>query len=125
MIMSMQRLKESGGSRAEGEGVGQIFADKTAVPLRRWLQEQIEAHTFSQSRTREREREREREGEETLLGREDLSDEGSKDDKRKCEHGALFVCECTYRISGGISQNYERADQEDIAASHAMGCVTG
>ena len=55
MIMSMQRLKESGGSRAEGEGVGQIFADKTAVPLRRWLQEQIEAHTFSQSRTRERE----------------------------------------------------------------------
>ena len=57
-IMSMQRLNERGGR----EGVGQIFADKTATAApRRWLQEQIEAHTFSQSRKREGE---------TLLGRE-------------------------------------------------------
>ena len=49
MIMSVQRLKESGGREEERErGVRQIFADKTAAPLR-WLQEQIEAHTFSQS----------------------------------------------------------------------------
>ena len=79
MIMSVQRLKESGGREEERErGVGQIFADKTAAPLR-WLQEQIEAHTFSQSRNRERERlswEGRREGGKGGLGVCKLSDEG-------------------------------------------------
>ena len=61
MIMSMQRLNEREGR--EGGSWANICrqdSDGGAAP-RRWLQEQIEAHTFSQSRKREGE---------TLLGRE-------------------------------------------------------
>ena len=53
MIMSVQRLKESGEERERGELGKYLQTRQQRAPLR-WLQEQIEAHTFSQSRNRER-----------------------------------------------------------------------
>ena len=65
MIMSMQRLNEREG-REGGRELGKYLQTRQRRQRRagaslRWLQEQIEAHTFSQSRKREGE---------TLLGRE-------------------------------------------------------